>query len=221
MAAGAGSLPRGRYPPVLRRTRGAAPFSRHHARSVPMSDETTGTAAGLDAADAPLGMPRILLELAAGRLGDADAVAVADWLLATAHEEPPSWAINRAVRIAGRAHIREVPRPAAWRRLVAALVRDTRLQPRPAGARAGAVAQHRRLYRAGGTEIDLEIGESRLAGRLRLLGQVTAQGPDLARAWAIADGPSGHLEAELDALGQFAFDGLVSGVHRLEIGFAC
>jgi hypothetical protein len=68
--------------------------------------------------------------------------------------------------------------------------------------------------------IDLEVGESQLAGRLRMLGQVTAQGPDPARAWAIADGPSGRLEAEIDALGQFAFDGLVSGVHRLEIGLA-
>jgi len=183
-----------------------------------MNDETAGTAAMLSAADASLGMPRILLELADGGLGDEDANAVADWLLATADEAPPSWVVNRAVRIAGQARSHEAPRPAAWRRLVAALVCDTRLQPRPVGARAVAAEQHRLLYQAGGTEIDLEVGESQISGRLRMLGQVTAREPDLARAWAVADGPSGRLEAEIDALGQFAFDGLVSGIHRLEIG---
>ena len=171
-------------------------------------------------ADATLGMPRILADLADGALGDREANAVADWLLATADEEPPPWLVNRAARIAGRALGREAPRPSAWRRLVAALVYDNRLQPRPAGARAVAVEQRRLLYRAGGTEIDLEVGQSQVTGRLRMLGQVTAGEPDLARAWVITEGPSGHLETEVDVLGQFSLDGLVSGIHRLEIGLA-
>ena len=185
-----------------------------------MSDETAGTAAVLDTADAPLGMPRILVELADGRLGDADADAVADWLLATAHEEPPTWAINRAVRIAGQARAHEAPRLSAWRRVVAALVYDSGLHPRPAGARAVAVERRRLLYRAGGTEVDLEVGDSLLTGRLRILGQLTAGEASPARAWVLADGPSGRLEAAVDALGQFALAGLVAGVHRLEIGLA-
>src|SRR4051812_14572539 len=82
------------------------------------------------------GMPRILADLADGELGDEEANAVANWLLATAEEEPPSWVINRAVRIAGQAVGRDAPRPSIWRRLVAALVYDNRLQPRVAGARA-------------------------------------------------------------------------------------
>ena len=74
--------------------------------------------------------------------------------------------------------------------------------------------------KAGGTEIDLEIGESPITGRLRMRGQVTASEWNLARAWVSTDGPSGRLEAEVDGLGQFSLDGLVSGVHRLDIGLA-
>ena len=36
----------------------------------------------------------------------------------------------------------------------------------------------------------------------------------------IAEGPSGRLVTEVDDLGQFSLDGLVSGVHRMEIGLA-
>jgi hypothetical protein len=128
--------------------------------------------------------------------------------------------VNRAVRIAGQAVGKEAPRPSIWRRLVAALVYDNRLQPRVAGARGIAIEHPRLLYQAGGVEIDLEVGQSTIAGRLRMLGQVTASEPDLTRAWVIAEGPSGRLETEVDDLGQFSLDGLVSGIHRMEIGLA-
>jgi hypothetical protein len=167
-----------------------------------------------------LGMPRILADLADGVLSDEEANDVADWLLATAEEEPPIWVVNRAVRFAGQAVGKEAPRPSIWRRMVAALVYDNRLQPRLAGARAVAIEHPRLMYQAGGVEIDLEVGQSTIAGRLRMLGQVTASEPDLTRAWVIAEGPSGRLEAEVDNLGQFSLDGLVSGVHRMEIGLA-
>ena len=81
-----------------------------------------------------------------------------------------------------------------------------------------AAEPRRLLYRVEGTEIDLEIGPSQITGRLRMLGQVTADETDLARAWVIGDGPSGRLEADVDSLGQFSLDGLAEGVHRLEIG---
>lgn len=170
--------------------------------------------------DFTLGMPRILEDLADGLLTDSDATAVADWLLATTDEAAPSWVVNRAVRIAGRPPVDEAPRPSIWRRLVAALVCDTRLQPRPVGARAVALEPRRLLYRADTTEIDLEIGPSQITGRLRMLGQVAANPTDLARAWVVAEGPAGRLETEVDALGQFALDGLAQGVHRLEVGLA-
>jgi hypothetical protein len=167
-----------------------------------------------------LRMPRILADLADGELGDDEAGAVADWLVATTDEEPPGWVVNRAVRIAGQAVGKDAPRPSIWRHLVAALVYDNRLQPRVAGARAVAIEHPRLMYQAGGVEIDLEVGHSKIAGRLRMLGQVTASEPDLTRAWVIAEGPSGRLETEVDDLGQFSLDGLVSGIHRMEIGLA-
>jgi hypothetical protein len=183
-----------------------------------MDEQTACTAAVLDTLDTPFRMPRILVDLADGALTDEDAVAVADWLLATADEEPPSWVVNRAVRVVGQARAHEAPPPSIWRRLVAALVHDNHARPRLAGARAAALERHRLLYQAGETEIDLEIGESRISGRLRMLGQVTATEPDLARAWVLTEGPSGRFEAEVDALGQFSLDGLAPGIHRLEIG---
>jgi hypothetical protein len=175
-----------------------------------------------DAADRfeELGMPRILADLADGARSDDEANAVTEWLLTTADEEPPPWVVNRAVRIAGQAVGKDAPQPSIWRRLVAALVYDNRLQSRVAGARALAIEHPRLMYQAGGVEIDLEVGHSTIAGRLRMLGQVTASEPDLTRAWVIAEGPSGRLETEVDDLGQFSLDGLVSGIHRMEIGLA-
>ena len=77
--------------------------------------------------------------------------------------------------------------------------------------------QPRLLYQAGGVEIDLELSGSALAGRAHLLGQVAASAPDLSPAWVAVDGPSGHREAPIDPLGQFALDGLAHGPHRLEV----
>jgi hypothetical protein len=179
-------------------------------------NDTAVDKAGVDEID-EVGMPRILADLADGILNDEEANDVADWLMATAEEEPPSWIVNRAVRIAGQAVGKDAPRPSIWRRLVAALVYDNRLQPRLSGARAVAIEHPRLMYQAGGVEIDLEVGHSTIAGRLRMLGQVTASEPDLTRAWVIAEGPSGRLETEVDDLGQFALDGLVSGMEKIKI----
>ena len=168
--------------------------------------------------DDELHVPRVLRDLADGRLSDAEADTVVAWLEAGGLEEAPTWVVNRAVRIAGQALGGDAPRPAMWRRLVAALVFDNRLQPRMAGARSVGLDHPRLMYEAGGIEIDLEVGDSSIAGRLRILGHVTASEPDLARAWVVVDGPSGRLETEVDDLGQFAVDGLASGAHRMEIG---
>ena len=173
---------------------------------------------GGDELDEALGVPRILRDLAEGRLTDAEADTVVAWFEAAGLEEAPPWVVNRAVRIAGQVLGGDAPRPAMWRRLVAALIYDNRLQPRLAGARSVGLEHPRLMYEAGGIEIDLEVGDSSIAGRLRILGQVTASEPDLARAWVVVDGPSGRLETEVDDLGQFSVDGLASGAHRMEIG---
>jgi hypothetical protein len=163
------------------------------------------------------GVPRILLDLAEGRLDPGEVDAVLGWLRASA-EEPPPWVVNRAARIARQAAAVRPARPRLLQRLTAALVYDNRRQLRPAGARAAGAEPPRLRYRAGGLEVDLELGTGSRAGRLLMLGQVTAGEADVARAWVAADGPGGRLEAGVDDLGQFALDGLLPGRHRLEIG---
>ena len=175
-------------------------------------DDESGEASGV------AGMPRILADLADGRLSGPEVDAVVDWLRASEEPGPPPWVVNRAVRIGRQAEDGREARTAIWRRLVAALVYDNRLHARAAGARAMAIDQLRLMYQAGGIEIDLEVTESSIAGRLRMLGQVTAEPPDLTQAWVAVEGPAGRIEGGIDELGQFALDGLVSGRHRIEIG---
>jgi hypothetical protein len=172
--------------------------------------------------DSRFSTPRILEDLADGRLSEEETDGVVAWLTAAGLEDVPTWVVNRAVRIAAQAGAAEPPRATIWRRLIAALVYDTRLHPRAPGARArggaGGTEPPRLCYAAGGVEIDLEVGDSGLAGRVRLLGQVAATEPNLARAWVAVDGPSGHREVAVDELGQFALDGLATGAHRMQIG---
>jgi hypothetical protein len=166
------------------------------------------------------GIPRILSDLADGHLTGSEIAAVVAWLEPAALESVPARIVNRAVRIACRARVGQSPRSARLGRLMAVLVYDTRLRPRPAGARGVGPGHRRLLYEADLVEIDLEVSESALADRLRLLGHVTMAACDLAHGWVTLDGPSGHREAPLDELGQFSLDGLVPGVHRLEIRLA-
>ena len=56
-----------------------------------------------------LGMPRILADLAEGALDDDEANAVVGWLMVTTDEEPPSWIVNRAVRIASQSVGQDAP----------------------------------------------------------------------------------------------------------------
>ena len=112
------------------------------------------------------------------------------------------------------------PGRSAWRHVVADLIYDSQQHRQIAGARSVLMQQRRLLFEAAGVEIDLEVDQSRIAGRLRMLGQVMANDPDLTHAWVIAEGASGRLESEVDDVGQFSLDGLVSGMHRLEIGLA-
>ncbi len=186
----------------------------HMARGLPEDDGLDGDG-GLDDS---VQMPRILQDLADGRLQASEVDTVVDWLQAAEDPAPPPWVVNRAVRIGRQGENGQQARTAIWRRLVAALVYDTRLRPRAAGARAIAGDELRLMYQAGGIEIDLEVTDSGIAGRLRMLGQVSAEPPDLTRAWAAIEGPAGRVEGEIDELGQFALEGLVTGRHRMEIG---
>jgi hypothetical protein len=117
----------------------------------------------------------------------------------------------------------DVARISAWRRVIAALVYDSRIRPHAVGTRAVASPtgpRHRLHYEADGVEIHLEVRDSTIAGRRRVLGEIDATEPNLHQAWVITEGPSGYLENNVDAFGHFLLDGLVSGVHRMRIGLA-
>ena len=102
----------------------------------------------------------------------------------------------------------------------AALARDTGRRSRPSGARSVPSDHLRLLYHAGVIAIDLEVVDSPTAGRLRLLGQVTAEQADLAQAWVAVEGTDGRVETQVDELGQFILDELTPGCLRMEIGLA-
>ena len=163
------------------------------------------------------GVPRILLDLAEGSLTPAEAETVVDWLTATGLETVPPWVVNRAVRIAGHAVAGAVPQRTPWRRLIATLLYDTRLQPGTAGVRSIDLDRRRVLYKVGGVEINLKLVESSLVDRIRVLGLVVTTTPNLARAWISLDGASGHLEAPVSELGLFSLDGLATGAHRMHL----
>ena len=221
------------HPMDGRRPSPTTPPAGSHALS-PLEREVAALIAGGltdDESDRRLGITpgttATYVEAARCRLGcrlrvQADRWAVADRLVrAESHplsgEDSPPCALTRAVRITRQASPVQASRPTLWRRLVAALVYDNRLQPRPAGARAVEQGPPRLRYLAGGVEIDLELGDSSLTDRVRLLGQVAAGAADLDPAWVAVDGPSGRHEAPVDRLGQFALDGLAHGPHRLEV----
>lgn len=165
------------------------------------------------------GIPRVLADLADGRLDDADTEAVLAWLQTAGALKPPApWLVNRAVRIGRQPVGSRRGRPTLWRRVVATLLRDTRLEARATGARALGPQPTRLLYQAGRVEVDLEVTHSEHPGRRRIVGQVTADEVDLGRSWAVADGPGGRAEADLDALGQFMLDGLAAGSYSVEVG---
>ena len=168
---------------------------------------------------AMIGMPAMLNKLADGRLDEAgmETVLAALWAAGEA-DPPPSWVVNRAVRI-GRQSVEQTPTyPKLWRRVVATLVCDSRLQLRAAGVRGIGGEPTRVLYAADDVLVDLEVTEGQAPGGLRLLGQVTATPSDLLQAWIAAEGPLDRVEVTVDELGQFSLDGVVPGTYRLEVG---
>jgi hypothetical protein len=169
----------------------------------------------------PGGIPRILADLADGHLNEEETEAVLAWLSAAAGLEPPApWLVNRAVRLGRQASADQHPRPVLWRRVVATLVRDTRRQPRPVGARALGHEPTRLLYEAGAVQVDLEVTASGRPGQRCVRGHVLAGALDLMDAWAVAQSSSARIETDLDELGQFSLEDIATGVYCLDIGLA-
>lgn len=105
------------------------------------------------------------------------------------------------------------PRPPT----IATLMYDSECGPRSVGARSLVRWRRRLIYGVGGIEVDLEIGPSRGAGYLRLLGQVTTGAPGSVVVWVSTDGPTGRVQVEADEVGQFTFDRLLAADYRVTV----
>jgi hypothetical protein len=108
--------------------------------------------------------------------------------------------------------------PTMWRRLDGVLVYDSRDRPPDAGVRTGAAGRSRLLFRAGGFEVDLQIGPGSTTGYLRLLGQVLNDAFEPCSGWVVVEKDGSTVKAALDGCGHFAIDGLVPGRYRIEAG---
>ncbi|MBI2912161.1 MAG: carboxypeptidase regulatory-like domain-containing protein [Chloroflexi bacterium] len=163
-------------------------------------------------------IPWRLLEAVAEARADALEMEVFEQALrADGLEEPPTWVLQRAIRIARK--IREFPRPGLpgrVRRVVAQLLYDSQLQPAPTGVRGSERGARRLLYQGDAVGVDLEIRQ-----HVALVGQIL---PEVA--------PEGLAGAEVqlhqrdrrivastqaDADGQFSFEGVRPGDYDLTI----
>ena len=150
------------------------------------------------------------------RLTDADSRTQADlaWLqaLASFRRAIPLEAPSERVREALRAHFRRWAegrhRPDPFRRLVAQLTFDSRLQPALAGVRAGATGPGQLLYTTDWMDIELHILPAG-PGQVRILGQALPRDPALNVADCAVQLLTGEREIGLTntgTLGEFAFE---------------
>ena len=104
-----------------------------------------------------------------------------------------------------------------WRRLDAALVYDSRLQPLPVGVRSGVAGLPRLMFAARGTEIDLQIRPGAQPGQLRIVGYVLDEDLEPCAGSVVVASSGQTVRADLDNCGRFAIDGLAPGRHQIEV----
>ena len=163
-------------------------------------------------------IPWRLLEAVAEARADALELEVFEQALrADGLEEPPTWVVQRAIRIARK--VREFPQPGLpgrVRRVVAQLLYDSWVQPAPLGVRGSERGARRLLYQGETVGVDLEIRR-----HVALVGQIL---PEVA--------PEGFTGAEVqlhqrdrqvvastmaDADGLFSFEGVRPGDYDLTV----
>ena len=170
------------------------------------------------------GPPRLLMDLALDELDDGEAEMAELLLRADGLTKPPPWVLRRDERIARRYQSTRSPHrstwDSGWRRTVASIAFDSRVQPQFAGLRAGLAQVRRLLFQAENLEVDLEMRPGPLREQVRLAGQVTAAGANPHGGLLRLSTPDREQETLLDECGEFWIDGLERGTYRLEIVFA-
>jgi hypothetical protein len=126
------------------------------------------------------------------------------------HEEPPTHAVQRAVRIFCQ-------RPPPARRLLATLLFDSAIQPLAVAGVRGPEAPGRQLiFTAGGYDLELRLTASPDGQLHTLRGQVLGPCEGAGRI-ELADAQSSVREAVLDELCQFDLETVPSGKYTLTL----
>ncbi|MCC6174215.1 MAG: carboxypeptidase regulatory-like domain-containing protein [Chloroflexi bacterium] len=162
--------------------------------------------------------PLVLVELAEGHLDDADVEAIGAWI-ATEGLPATSEASDEKARRMGDAW--DAPDEAGpldgLRRVLAALVYDTRAQALPVGVRAVSQRSRSLLFAAEDFEITLQVSAGGKAEHLKVLGQVLLEGMPVAAVAARLDGPGGQLDTSTDDEGEFRLLDVPVGSYSMEI----
>ena len=134
--------------------------------------------------------------------------------------EPPPWVLKRAVKIFETARSRKGIK-AAFGRLAAVLIFDSRSRPMPAGVRLTEAVDRQLLYRAGAYTVDLQIasiGEnrSRLSGQALKEGEFKFESVAGLKVFLVRE--EGDTEpAVANNFGEFTFADLADGRYDLQI----
>ena len=113
----------------------------------------------------------------------------------------------------------QTPGPrSSGRRLSARLVYDTNAQPLPSGVRAVMQRARRLLFAADDFEVVLQVSPEAVPERVKIMGQVLAEGLPVAGADVRLDGPTVQRSWATDREGEFRFAELPGGDYTLEIG---
>ncbi len=165
--------------------------------------------------------PRLLIDLAEGRLESSEIEAVEMWLRADGLVAPPPWVLRRAERLPRQQPRARTARLRRWadggRRFVASLAFDSTVQAQFVGLRASGTHVRRLLYQSEDVEVDLEMTPLATGEQVSLAGQVTSGGADPSGGYLRLTTEGGEWRAALDASGEFRLESLAPGKYKLEV----
>ncbi len=173
-----------------------------------------------------------LIEMLEGRLSEAESEALlhrAENLPAEERAEFDSWvrlmgALQEPLQSAPEHVLRRAynlvtaapSQPGVMRRIVAVLVRDTRLQPGLAGARASGAGGFHLEYATDERQVLLSIQP--LSGCWQIGGEAVCAGNAVPSPREVSlSGPGGELRVPVDGFGQFFIEGLPPGSYALTL----
>ena len=137
--------------------------------------------------------------------------------------EPPARLVEKAYALFPRPLRQESPGLAArLRALVATLVRDSAIEPLPAGVRAGTGVPRQLLFEAGSVDIDLKLLPGESGRTMSLYGQVAPRDPQAnASALEVRLVPEegGNRSTKTNEFGEFVFEDLPEGGFAVAVSF--